>query len=151
MIYADTSFFVALNVPRARQFKAALAFYEKRQDQVWYWSPWHRVEVFNTIRQMTRDDDPRLRLPEHEAKAIIYEIQQDVRLEYFQHVEVDWRDALRTANELSIAHGLSLKCRSADLLHVAYALEVAAALFLGFDSDQLALAKAAGIQTALPR
>jgi len=54
MIYADTSFFVALNVPRVKQFKAALDFYEVRQDKVWFWSPWHRVEVFNTIRQMTR-------------------------------------------------------------------------------------------------
>jgi len=73
-----------------------------------------------------------------------------VRLDYFQHVEADWRDVLRRASELSIAHGFQLKCRAADLLHVAYAVEVASVVFVGFDGDQLALARAAGLQAELP-
>jgi hypothetical protein len=44
----------------------------------------------------------------------------------------------------------SLACRSADLLHVAYAKELSAALFVGFDDDQLALARAAGLKTLRP-
>jgi predicted nucleic acid-binding protein len=44
----------------------------------------------------------------------------------------------------------ALACRSADLLHVAYAKELSAALFVGFDDDQLALARAAGLKTLKP-
>jgi len=65
-------------------------------------------------------------------------------------MEADWRDVLRTAQEISIAHGFDLACRSADLLHVAYAKELSAQLFIGFDNDQLALARAAGLRTTRP-
>ena len=40
-----------------------------------------------------------------------------------------------------------MPCRSADLLHVAYAKELAASLFVGFDEDQITLASAAGLDT----
>ena len=39
-------------------------------------------------------------------------------------MEADWRDVLRQANDLSIAHSFALAVRSADLLHVAYAVEL---------------------------
>jgi hypothetical protein len=54
------------------------------------------------------------------------------------------------AKEMSIAHGFDLACRSADLLHGAYAKELSAQLFIGFDDDQLALAGAAGLRTLKP-
>jgi hypothetical protein len=37
-----------------------------------------------------------------------------------------------------------------DLLHVAYAAELAAKLFVSFDEDQLALAEAAGLKAENP-
>jgi predicted nucleic acid-binding protein len=150
MIYADTSFFVALKVSRELQHPQAARLFERRQDEIWLWSPWHRIEVFNTIRQLTQHPESHRRLRRADAQQMIRVIEADIRAEYFRHGEVDWRDVFRTANELSIAHALSLRVRSADLLHVAYALELAADEFVGFDGDQLALAAAAGMQTITP-
>jgi len=89
---------------------------------------------------------PPRRLLLAEAKALIRRLEADVRLGYFTHLEADWRDALRTANEISITSGFELACRAPDLLHVAYATELAAEFFVSFDEDQLALAKASGLK-----
>ena len=150
MIYADSSFLVALKVRRDTFHEEAMSFYELRQEDTWLWSPWQRVEVFNTIRQLTRHPDAKRRLFPAEARALIHSLETDVRVGYFTHMEADWRDVLRTANEISLAHGFDLACRSADLLHVAYAKELSAELFVGFDDDQLALARAAGLKTLKP-
>ncbi len=150
MIYADTSFLIAFRVRRDTLHPVALGFYEVRQDQTWLWSPWHRVEVFNSIRQLVHHPQRERRLRLVEAKALIHRIEADVRLGYFTHLEADWRDVLRTANELSIAQGFELACRSADLLHVAYANELAAETFVSFDEAQLSLAQASGLKIVRP-
>ena len=150
MIYADTSFLLAARIRRDTFHAVALGFFEKHQDDVWLWSPWHRVEVFNSIRQLVRHPNVQRRLLPAEARSLIRGLETDVRLEYFTHLEADWRDVLRSANELSIAHGLELPCRAADLLHVAYANELAAELFVSFDEDQLGLAKASGLKSVFP-
>jgi predicted nucleic acid-binding protein len=148
MIYADSTFFVALKSRRDVFHPRAGHFYEERQDEGWLWSPWHRVEVFNTLRQLVRHPDRRYRLRLPEARMAIHLLENDVRVGYFTHTEADWRDVLRTANEISLIHGADMPCRSADLLHVAYAKELAASLFVGFDEDQINLAGAAGLDTA---
>jgi predicted nucleic acid-binding protein len=150
MIYADTSFIVASKVRRDNFFQAALVFLLARPDEVWLWSPWHRIEVFNSIRQLTCHPETKRRLREPEARALIHRIETDVRIGYFTHMEADWRDVLRTAGELSVAHGFQLAARAADLLHLAYAKELAASMFVSFDLNQLALAKAAGIKAINP-
>ena len=151
MIYADSSFLVALRVRRDTFNGPALDCYEATQEEVWLWSPWHRVEVFNTLRQLVRHPEAKRRLSLTEAKAAIHRLETDVRLGYFNHMEADWRDVLRTANELSIAHGVELACRAPDLLHVAYAKELTAETFVSFDDDQLALAEAAGLKAVKPK
>jgi len=78
-------------------------------------------------------------------------VEADVRAGYFQHLETDWRDVLRAAYEISAKHGFALSCRSADLLHVAYAKELGIDLFVSFDDDQIKLAKAAGLDAIRPR
>ena len=107
------------------------------------------MEISNTIRQFARGDRPVLR--ETEARRIIHRLETDVRLSYFLHMEADWRDVLRTAYEISAEHGFSIYCRSADLLHVAYAKELAADLFVSFDDEQVELANAAGLDAVRPR
>jgi predicted nucleic acid-binding protein len=151
MIYADSSFLVALKVRRDTFHLKALTFYQPRQDQVWLWSPWQRVEVFNTVRQLTRHPEAKRRLLAAEARALIHSLERDVRAGYFTHMEADWRDVLRTSNEISIAHSFDLPCLAPDLLHVAYAKELVASYFVSFDRDQLTLAKAAGLRTTQPR
>jgi len=108
------------------------------------------VEVFNSIRQLALNPDREAGLNEAEARAIIHRLEADIRCDYLVHLEADWRDVLQTANEISIAHAFNLPCRAADLLHVAYAKELAAELFVSFDDDQLALAKAAGLKPVNP-
>jgi|SRR3954466_61422 predicted nucleic acid-binding protein len=150
MIYADSSFLVALKIRHDTFHKEAQGYYESRQEEIWLWSPWQRVEVFNTIRQLTRHPEAKRRLLAGEARALIHSIETDVRFGYFTHMESDWRDVLRNANETSIAHAFEIPCLAPDLLHVAYAKELAAEWLVSFDDDQLKLAKAAGLKTAKP-
>lgn len=151
MIYADSSFLVALKVRRDNFHTQALAFYARRQEEIWLWTPWQRVEVFNTVRQLTRHPEARRRLLAAEARAVIRSLEADVRAGYLTHMEVDWREALRASNEISAAHAFTLPCLAPDLLHVAYAKELAAEWMVSFDDDQLKLAKAAGLKPANPR
>jgi predicted nucleic acid-binding protein len=151
MIYADTSFLVALRVRHDTFHEAALACYERKQEEVWLWSPWHRIEVFNSVRQLVLHRQAKRRLNIAEARALIHRLESDVRLGYFTHVEADWRDVFRTANETSISHGFELACRAADVLHVAYAKELAAETFVSFDDDQLTLAQASALKVMRPR
>ena len=65
-------------------------------------------------------------------------------------MEADWRDVMRTANETSVDQAFDLPCLAPDLLHVAYAQELAAEAFVTFDTDQLRLAKAAGLKALKP-
>lgn len=81
MIYADTSFLVATRIRRDTFHEAAMDFYARRQDEVWLWSPWQRVESFNSIRQLVRHPDPKRRLLLPEAKALIHRLETDVRLD----------------------------------------------------------------------
>ena len=141
---------MAFKVRHDTYHQISLRFYEARQDEIWLWSPWHRIEVFNTVRQLTRHPDTKRRLSSAEAKALAHYLDREVRLGYFTHMEADWREVLRTANEISIAHAFDMACRSADLLHVGYAKELSAEFFVSFDDDQLALAKAAGLKMLKP-
>jgi predicted nucleic acid-binding protein len=151
VIYADTSFLIALKVPVDTFHRQAAAFYEEHQEEIWLWSPWQRVEVFNTLRQLTRHPDRKRRLAVGAVRTLISSIERDVRLGYFTHMEADWRDVLRAANETSIAHAFDLPCFPADLLHVAYALELGAELFVSYDDEQLKLAERGGLRAVGPR
>jgi len=150
-IYADTSFIVASRVPHDTFYPQAGPWFKTHQDEVWLWSPWHRIEVFNTIRQLTRNPDGRRAISASEAKAVIYRLEADVRCGYFLHLEVDWRDVLRAASEISAGNAFDRSCPATDLLHVAYAVELVSDLFVSFDEDQLALARGAGLQVERPR
>lgn len=150
ILYADTSFIVASRAERDTFHRQAVRFYRGREDEAWLWSPWHRVEVFNTLRQLTRHPDRRRVLAEAEAKAMIHRLETDVRLGYFFHAEADWRDVLRTASEISAACSFNQACPGTDLLHVAYAKELAADLFVSFDDVQIALASATGLRAVRP-
>jgi predicted nucleic acid-binding protein len=147
-IYPDTSFFVALRFANDTHHSAATRYVEKKEDDVILWSPWHRIEVANTFRQLSLGTSPVI--VEADGRRIINRLERDVRLGYFLHMEADWRDVLRAAYELSAEHASRLTARAADLLHVAYAKELGADLFVTFDSDQLAFAEAAGLDVQFP-
>jgi predicted nucleic acid-binding protein len=147
--YPDTTFFLALRFFDDTHHEAATEFYEARGDETFIWSPWHRVEVSNALRQFALGDQPVVSAGD--ARRIIHRLETDVRVGYFLHMEADWRDVLRTAYEISAEHAFFFHCRSADLLHVAYAKELAADSFVSFDDAQIELARAAGLQAIRPR
>ncbi|CAN5581894.1 hypothetical protein BH18VER1_BH18VER1_13750 [soil metagenome] len=143
-LYADTSWWVSYKCRGDIHHARATALFDQFPDARVLWTPWHRVEVFNTLRQAEFGG----LLGRGEAQAVIRLLEQEVRIGYWPHVEFDWTDAVRTAGELSIEHSLRRRVRGMDLFHVAIALESAADFFLSFDDAQNALAKAAGLPLA---
>ncbi len=140
-LYADTSWWFALKCRRDTHHPAALALFDEQFEAEVLWTPWQRVEVFNSFRQAERAGLVRA----GESRQLIRLLEQEIRLGYWPHVEFDWTDAVRNACELGAEHALKLVVRAIDLFHVAVALEVAADAFLSFDADQNELAKAAGL------
>ena len=148
-IYPDTSFLIALRFFDDVHHISATEYYEEKGEETFLWSPWHRLEVSNTLRQLARGEQPVLR--EADARRVIHRVETDVRLGYFLHMEADWRDVLRAAGEISAANAFERSCAATDLLHVAYAVELVSDLFVSFDDEQLELARGAGLRVERPR
>lgn len=140
--YADTSWWLAYKCSDDTHHEEALRTFDLSPEVELIWTGWQRVEVFNSLRQAERGGI----LAAGKSRAFIRALEQEIRLGYWQHVEFDWTDAVRTACELSAEHGLKLTMRGMDFFHVAVAIEAAAALFLTFDRAQAALAKRAGLR-----
>ena len=141
-VYADTSWWVSYKSRRDTNHAAAVSAFDRYPESQFIWTPWHRVEVFNTFRQAERIGA----LDCEEAKVHIRMLEQEVRLGYWPHVEFDWKDAVRTACELSAEFGMKVPSRSMDLFHVAIAIECGVEAFVTFDNDQQALAETAGLR-----
>jgi predicted nucleic acid-binding protein len=139
--YADTSWWISCKCRRDTRHLAALKLFDLNLEAEVLWTPWQRVEVFNTFCQAERSG----LLAKGESRQVIRLLEQEVRMGYWSHIEFDWTDAVRTAGELRAEHSLGLVVRSMDLFHVAIAIEVGAEAFLSFDEDQIALARAAGL------
>jgi predicted nucleic acid-binding protein len=105
-------------------------------------TPWHRLEVRNAIRLAIfhRAIDCR------QGKVQLKQVDADLRDEaLIIHTPLDWVAVLREAEKLGAAHNESIGCRSADLFHVAAAIEWGADHFLTYDDRQKKMAKAAGL------
>src|SRR5215471_9148520 len=139
--YADTSWWLGYKCRGDTQHQAALSLFDREAEAEVLWTPWQRVEVFNSFCQAERAG----LLAKGESRQMIRLLEQEVRLGYWPHVEFDWTDAVRTAGELRAEHSLNMVVRAMDLFHVAIAIEIGAEAMLSFDVDQLALAKEAGL------
>jgi len=140
--YADTSWWLAYKCRRDLHHAAALTLFDREPEARVVWTPWQRVEVFNSFRQAERAG----LVGRGASRQLIRLLEQEVRLGYWPHVEFAWTDAVRTACELAAEHSLKMTVRAMDLFHVALAIEVGTEAFLSFDDDQNALAKAAGLR-----
>jgi predicted nucleic acid-binding protein len=141
-IYADTSWWLAYKCRRDTHHAIAITLFDREPDARVLWTPWQRVEVFNTFRQAER---ARL-IDSGESRQLIRLLEQEVRLGYWTHIEFDWTGAIRTACELAAEYSLKIIVRGMDLFHVAIATESGADAFLSFDAEQIALAEAAGLK-----
>jgi predicted nucleic acid-binding protein len=130
---------MAFKNSRDLHHSAAVSLWDLSYEINVIWTPWHRVEVFNAIRQAER-----WRLLSASA-VVIRTLEKEVRLGYWPHVEFSWTETVRTANELSAVHCRDLTIRAMDLFHVAIACVVGADQFLTFDDDQASLAEAVGV------
>ena len=138
-VYADSSFIVALYLQQ--QASAAAAAFMQRHGEPLPFTPWHRMEVRNAIRLAVFHK----LIDSTQSRAQLKQMEVDLRDEtLLVHAVVDWVAALREAEKLGAAHVEGLGCRSADLFHVAAAVEFGADLFLSFDERQRKMAKAAG-------
>ncbi|MFZ4780369.1 MAG: hypothetical protein ACOYM3_33875, partial [Terrimicrobiaceae bacterium] len=109
--YADTSWWVAYKNASDKQHGRAVRVFDGNADIVVLWTPWQRVEVFNSFRQLDRAGS----LPQSPAIAFIRALENEVRLGYWPHAEFEWTDAVRTANELSAVHSRDHAIRAMDL------------------------------------
>ena len=140
-VYADTSWWIACKITDDANHRAAVQIFDLFPDIQVIWTPWQRVEVFNSLRQLERAGI----IIAGKARELIRLIEQEVRLGYWPHTEFDWQDAVRTTCELSAEHGLSVPIRGMDLFHVAIAIEIGADAIVTFDQEQKALAEVAGV------
>lgn len=62
------------------------------------WTPWHRVEVFNAIRQADRLGFSA------ESSSDIRALEKEIRLGYWPYVDFSWTDTMRVAG-LSVWKG----------------------------------------------
>jgi len=141
-VYADTSWWIAYKITDDLNHHAAVKTFDRFPDIQVVWTPWQRVEVFNSLRQLERAGI----ISGGKSRELIRLLEQEVRLGYWPQHEFDWRDAVRTACELSAEHGLSVPIRGMDLFHVAIVIEVGVDAFLTFDQEQQSVAQAAGIR-----
>lgn len=145
-IYADTSFLVSLLYPGDKKHGAAFAFFAQRQGEEWQTTEWSVFETLNTLRQLCL---PQPGAQPHAIEAIRRLFKHWHRNGAFTRTEVDLPAALAEAQQLSSAHGNSLRMRSADVLHVAMMGELNPDLFITRDKDQHTLAVAAGVNSVL--
>ena len=139
--YADTSWWLALKCRDDRHHRRACRFLEREPALDILWTPWQRVEVFNSFLQAERHG----LVPAGEGRQMIRLLDQEVQLGYWLHREFSWTNAIRHAGKISQEHSLDLVVRGMDLFHVAIAKELRAEAFLTFDEEQGELAHRAGL------
>ena len=142
--YADSSFIVALYLQQESS-PVAVAFMQRHGAPLPF-TPWHRLEVRNAIRLSVFHkliDAPQGRT---QLKQMEVDLHEETLL---VHTPVEWVAVLREAEKLGAARSESLGCRSADLFHVAVAVELGCDHFLTFDDRQRKMAKAAGLSVKL--
>ncbi len=138
--YADSSFMVALYLPR-QSTPLAIRWLE-RHGQGLLFTAWHRLEVRNAIRLAVWQN----LIDARQAKTQLAQLDHDLEEEtLLMHTPIDWTEVLREAEKLGAAHSQMIGCRSADLFHVAAAKKLDCDTFLSFDAKQIQMAKAAGL------
>jgi len=143
-VYPDTSVIIALHWARDTKHEDACIWKDHHAELLPLWTPWHRVEVFNSLRQLAQAGV----MSEADARKIISRLTYDLSF-YYTHEERDWRDLLQAANEISADIAWRVRIRIVDLMHVAYALELGVDAFVTADERQAVASRTAGLKTVL--
>jgi predicted nucleic acid-binding protein len=140
VIYADTSFLVALYVDEP-QSPLAQNYVEKVGAGLVF-TPFHRLELRTALRLRVFRGE----ITTEFLKNTFRMLEADMRNGAFEHAPLNWNETLREAEEIGAAHVAQTGARSGDVLHVASALVLDATEFCTFDQHQAVLAKRAGLK-----
>ncbi len=143
--YFDTSYLVALYVPNDHT-SAALRHRTRSDRQPILFTPLHRLELRTTVRQCVYNG----LLKQSAGRQILRNIEEDLEDGTLKHEPLDWIASLQQAEMVAERQAWTKSCRSLDLWHVSSALEIQADIFVTFDKDQFALARAEGLQAIIP-
>jgi predicted nucleic acid-binding protein len=140
MVYADSSFIIAVYLPEAGSAQA-IKWMSGPQAPLPF-TPLHRHEIRTGIRQRVFRGE----ITPSQLAAALAEIDADLESDVLNHAPIPWTDSFREAERLSAARATEIQMRSLDLLHVGIALALNAKTFLTFDIRQREIAKAAGLR-----
>ena len=138
--YPDSSFLFSL-VCKDSNSTAANIYMELTAEPLIF-TPMHRIEARNALRNSVA----RGLITESDKRAAFRQLDVDLRNGLLVHTPIDWTNVFRRADDLSDQHASTDGQRTIDLLHVAFAIECGAQLFLSFDNRQRSLARAAGLK-----
>jgi predicted nucleic acid-binding protein len=133
-IYADTSFLVSLYSPDANSVAAARTIQASSGDR--FVSVFGELEVVNAMRLRVF----RKEISNAQAQASLKDFEKDLRAGVFQLRPLP-EQVFERSRQLSGLTTPKLGTRTADLLHVATALELSADYLYTFDRQQRKLAQ----------
>lgn len=150
MIYADSSFLFSFYALDANSAAAAATYKADARRPLWF-TPWQRFELRNAVRlAVHRLKRAKLSVP-FQPGNVFKRIQEDLDAGRLKHAEVDWRESLRLAEELSANHTESTGAASVDVWHVAAAILLEADTFWTFDEEQRDTATRSGQFRRVPK
>ena len=138
--YFDTSIWLSYYL-RDSTYANALALRNANPGSLW--TPWQAIEFNNALRTSVVTKKIPAKIVLQVGKALQSDLQQRNMLPHHIPVYTWWQEA----ETLSDAHAATLGVRILDLLHVAAVRVLNATHFYTFDTRQLTLAQAAGLQT----
>lgn len=142
--YADTSFLVSLYVQDS--FSARAQAWLSAHPANLPLTDFGRSELRNAIARLVFTKA----LTQTEADAAWRTVETDIAQGRLEPVSIAWPATFSRAEELISKHTAQLGVRTLDVLHVAAAADLGVSEFVGFDSRQGELAKAAGLAWLLP-
>jgi predicted nucleic acid-binding protein len=147
--YADTSFIVRLLSSEPGSDAAIAEFHSLNRPPLPFLSL-HNLEVANAIRQrafqLRHSVSKRERTGiQRNKESALARMTRWIQRGWLLEKTLDWELAAESASELSAKHGDRLSARSIDLLHIAFASQLDAEIFLTTDHAQGEIARSEGL------
>lgn len=150
MIYADSSFLFSFYA-WDQNSEAAARVYQADARRPLFLTPWQRYETRNAVRlAVHRLKRAKLPVP-YQTGNVFKDMQQDLDAGRLRYAEIDWRESLRLAEELSGEYTERIGVAAGDLWHVATAILLEADTFWTFDEEQRRTAVRCGKFQQVPK
>lgn len=149
MIYADPSFLFSFYAWDQNSRTAARTYSADARRPLLLTS-WQRFETRNAVRRAVQRLK-RAKLPAPFQPGNVFRVmQQDLDSGRLRYAELDWRESLRLAEDLSANYTETTGAAAGDLWHVAAAMLLKADTFWTFDAEQRDTATATGFFRHVP-